>query len=160
MHVTYARVKQLFFWPKMKYDVWAFVQSCTTCLQAKPDRNRYPGLLQPLPIPTTSFEVITMDFIEGLPPSGSLNALRVVVDKFSKFSHFVPLKHPFTAASVANLFMDQIYRLHEMPKVIISDRDRIFTSKLWQLLFKSTRSELRFSSSYLPQMDDQTKHMN
>jgi hypothetical protein len=88
-----------------------------------------------------------MDFIKGLPQSGSFNAIWVVVDKFSKFSHFVPLKHPFTTASLAKVFMDQIYRLHGMPKVIISDRDRIFTSKLWQLLFKSVGSELRFSSS-------------
>ena len=68
-----------------------------------------------------------MDFIEGLPPSGSFNAIWVVVDKFSKFSHFVPLKHPFTAATVAKLFIDQVYHLRGMPKVIISDRDRIFT---------------------------------
>lgn len=91
-----------------------------------------------------------MDFIEGLPPFGFFNALWVVVDKFSKFSHFVPLKHPFTAASVAKLFVDQIYCLHGLPKVIISDWDRIFTSKLWQLLFMSAGSELRFSSSYHP----------
>jgi hypothetical protein len=121
---------------------------------------RYPGLLQPLPIPASAFEVITMDFIEGLPTSGSYNALWVVVDKFSKFSHFIPLKHPFTAATVAKLFMDQIYRLHGLPKVIISDRDRIFTSKLWQLLFKSAGSELRFSSSYHPQTDGQTERVN
>jgi len=68
-----------------------------------------------------------MDFMEGLPPSSSFNVLRVVADKFSKFSHFVPLKHPFTAATVAKLFIDQVYRLRGMPKVIISDRDRIFT---------------------------------
>jgi hypothetical protein len=145
--VTYTRIKQLFFWPGLKTDVWAFVQNCATCIQAKPDRSRYPGLLQPLPVLASSFEVITMDFIEGLPQSGSFNAIWVVVDKFSKFSHFMPLKHPFTTASLAKVFMDQIYRLHGMPKVIISDRDRIFTSKLWQLLFKSVGSELRFSSS-------------
>lgn len=93
----------------MKSDIWNFVQSCATCLQAKRDRTRYQGLLQPLPIPAASFEVITMDFIEGLPQSGSFNASWVVVDKFSKFSHFVPLKYPFTDATVAKLFMDQIY---------------------------------------------------
>ena len=122
--------------------------------------DRYPGLLQPLPIPAASFEVITMDFIEGLPPSGSFNAIWVVVDKFSKFSHFVPLKHPFTAATVAKLFMDQIYRLHGMPKAIISDQDQIFTSKLWQILFKSAGSELKFSSSYHSQTDGQTERVN
>ena len=64
-----------------------------------------------------------MDFVEGLPPSGSANALLVVVDKLSKFAHFIPLRHPFTAAIVARLFMDNIYQLHGMPLAIISDRD-------------------------------------
>lgn len=69
-----------------------------------------------------------MDFVEGLPRSGSANALLVVVDKQSKFAHFIPLHDPFSAATVARLFMDNIYRLHGMPLAIISDRDRIFTS--------------------------------
>jgi hypothetical protein len=56
----------------------------------------------------------------------------VVVDKFTKYSYFVALKHPYTAVSVAKLFLDQIYRLHGMPTSIISDRDRIFTSRFWQ----------------------------
>jgi hypothetical protein len=77
-----------------------------------------------------------LDFTEGLPSSGSFNTILVVVDKFSKFSHFIPLKHPFTAAAVARVFMDQVYRLHGMPKSIISDRDCIFTSNFWQALFK------------------------
>jgi hypothetical protein len=101
-----------------------------------------------------------MDFVEGLPTSSSFNAILVVVDKFSKFSHFIPLKHPFTAAVVACAFMDQVYRLHGLPHSIISDRDRIFTSQLWQALFKSASSELCFSSSYHPQTDGQTERVN
>jgi hypothetical protein len=101
-----------------------------------------------------------MDFIEGLRLSGNANAILVVVDKYTKFAHFVPLKHPFTAASVAQLFMDHIYRLHGLPKSIISDRDRIFTSRLWQLLLQLVGIQLRMSSSYHPQMDGQTERVN
>ena len=101
-----------------------------------------------------------MDFIEGLPQSGSFNAILVVVDKFSKFAHFIPLRHPFTAASVAKLFMDQVYRLYGLPRAIISDRDRIFTSNFWKCLFKATDSELQFSSAYHPQTDGQTERVN
>lgn len=104
--------------------------------------------------------VISLDFVEGLPTSASYNTILVVVDKFSKFSHFIPLKHPFTVANVARSFMDQVYWLHGMPKSIISDRDRIFTSPLWQVLFKSAGSELHFSSSYHPQTDGQTERVN
>jgi hypothetical protein len=133
--VTYHRVKQLFAWPGLKKTVKDFVTTCSICQQAKPDRSKYPGLLQPLPIPTGAWQTICMDFVEGLPLSAGKNCVLVVVDKFSKYSHFVPLKHPFSAASVAQVFMQQIYRLHGLPVAIVSDRDRIFTSQLWKHLF-------------------------
>lgn len=112
----------------MKCDIKGFIASCTVCLQAKPDRARYPGLLSPLPVLAQSWQVILMDFIERLPRSGSANCILVVVDRFSNFAHFVPLLHPFIASQVAQLFLDNIYRLHGMPTHIVSDRDRIFTS--------------------------------
>jgi hypothetical protein len=101
-----------------------------------------------------------MDFIDGLPCSGSVDAILVVVDKLSKFAHFIPLRHPFTAATIARLFMDHIYRLHGMPLAIISDRDRIFTSAFWKHLFSITGTSLRMSSAYHPQTDGQTERVN
>ena len=112
----------------MKSDIKIVVASCTICLQAKPDHTKYPGLLSPLPVPAESWQVISMDFIEGLPLSGAANRVMVVVDRFSKFAHFVPLLHPISAQQVAQVFLDNIYRLHGMPSHIISDRDRIFSS--------------------------------
>jgi len=126
--VTYARIKQLFYWPEMKLLLKNWVQSCSICAQAKPDRAKYPGLLQPLPIPDRAWQTISMDFIEGLPKSKGFTTILVVVDKFSRYAHFLPLAHPFTALTVAHVFMDHIYKLHGMPTSIISDRDRIFTS--------------------------------
>jgi hypothetical protein len=101
-----------------------------------------------------------MDFIEGLPTSQRFNAILVVVDKFTKYGHFVPLAHPFTALQVAQTYMDHIYRLHGLPQVIISDRDRIFTSAVWQNLFKLSDTQLHMSSSYHPQSDGQTERLN
>jgi hypothetical protein len=158
--VTYCRLKQLFAWRRMKAFVHNFVDQCQTCLQAKPDRAAYPGKLQPLPVPKTAWDTISMDFIDGLPRSGSANCIFVVVDKFSKYGHFIPLLHPYTAATVAHSFIDNVYKLHGLPAVIISDRDPVFTSKLWQHLFKLTGTQLQLSSSYHPQTDGQTERVN
>jgi hypothetical protein len=158
--VTFQKVSKLFFWPGMRASILDYVRHCSTCSQAKPDRSKYPGLLQPLPVPHSAWEIISMDFVEGLPLSGQANAIWVVVDKYSKFAHFIPLRHPFSATTIATMFLDHIYKLHGLPQSIISDRDRIFTSKFWQSLFKMAGIQLRMSSSYHPQTDGQTERVN
>jgi hypothetical protein len=157
---TYSRLRQYFSWVGMKSAVKTFVQSCSICQQAKPERLRYPGLLQPLPVPDTAWEMVSLDFVEGLPKSGPFNCILVVVDKFSKLAHFVPLRHPFTAAVVAKAYMDNIYKLHGMPSSLISDRDRIFLSTFWRELFGLAGVSLRMSSAYHPQTDGQTECVN
>jgi hypothetical protein len=158
--ITYAKIRKLFSWKGMKQAVKDFVSSCVVCIQAKPDRAQYPGLLSPLPVPSESWQVISMDFIEGLPRSSSANCILVVVDRFSKFAHFLPLLHPFFAQQVAQLFLDQVYRLHGMPTHIVSDRDRIFTSTFWRELFRLAQTSLCMSSAYHPQSDGQTERVN
>jgi hypothetical protein len=76
-----------------------------------------------------------MDFIEGLTQSSNANCIFVVVAKFTKFGHFIALKHPYTTASVAKVFVDQVCKLHGLPSAIVSDRDPIFTSNFWNELF-------------------------
>ena len=101
-----------------------------------------------------------MDFVEGLPTSGAANYVLVVVDSFTKYAHFVPLHHPFTALVVAKAFTNHIYKLHDMSVAIISDRDRIFLSNFWYELFSLADVQLRMSSSYHPQSDGQTERLN
>lgn len=144
----------------MKPMIKAWIQACTTCHQAKPDRSKYPRLLQPLLISDQAWQVITMDFIEGLPSSKKFDCILVVVDKLTRYAHFLALSHPFIALTVAHTFMDNIYKLHGMPLSIVSDRDKIFTSKLWQELFKLSGVQLRMSTAYHPQTDDQTERVN
>jgi hypothetical protein len=72
----------------------------------------------------------------------------VVVDRFSKYAHFMPLKHPFSAPSVAQIFLDQVVKLHGLPKSIMSDRDKIFTSSFWTQLFKLMGTQLNLSTAY------------
>ncbi|XP_073359923.1 uncharacterized protein [Aegilops tauschii subsp. strangulata] len=157
---TYHRVKQLFSWTGMKTDVENFVKQCNTCQQAKHELCKTPGLLQPLPVPDRPWQAISMDFIEGLPKSEGFSAILVVVDRFTKVSHFLALKHPFTAASVAKVFLNNIVKLHGLPLTIVSDRDKIFTSAFWRELFRVWGTELQMSTAYHPQTDGQTERVN
>lgn len=69
----------------------------------------YPGLLQPLPEPQYAWSHVFMNFVKRLPTSASKNVILVVVDRFTKYGHFLPLSHPYSAASIARLFLDNIY---------------------------------------------------
>jgi hypothetical protein len=95
--VTLARIRQHFAWPKMRLSIKEHVQACGVCQHAKPDRSRYPGLLQPLETPDAAWDVVTLDFIEGLPTSSRYDCILVVVDKLTRYAHFIPLSHPYTA---------------------------------------------------------------
>lgn len=117
-------------------------------------------MLEPLPVPSYAWQVVSIDFIEGLPKSKGYDCILVVVDKFSKYAHFIALAHPFSALSVAKIFLDNIYKLHGMPTAIISDRDKLFTSNLWKELFRLTNTELQMSTAYHPQTDGQTERVN
>lgn len=120
----------------------------------------YPGFLDPLHIPDMVWTHVSMDFIKGLPKSEGKEIIFVVVDRLSKFAHFIPLSHPYTVQTVARAFTDNILKLHGPPLAIVSDRDRIFTSKLWQDIFFAMGIELRYGSSYHPQFDGQTGRVN
>jgi hypothetical protein len=101
-----------------------------------------------------------MDFIEGLPKSEGYNVILVVVDHFTKYAHFIPLKHPYTAISVARVLFDIVVKLHGLPQSIVSDRDKVFTSSVWKELFKLMGVQLHLSTAYHPQTDSHTKRVN
>lgn len=126
IHGTYVRLKQLFFWPGMKKGVETFVRECDTCQRIKAEHVLSLGLLQPLQIPETPWSHISMDFVEGLPVSRSKDTIFVVIDRLTKYAHFLPISHPFTAASVAQVLMVNVFKLHGLPRSIVSKRDKKF----------------------------------
>lgn len=117
-------------------------------------------LLNPLPVPAGPWTYISMDFIGALPKSNGYTVILVLVDRFTKYSHFIPLKHPFTAPVVAQTFLQNIWKLHGPPKSIVSDRDKIFTSSFWRELFKLWNTKLMMSTTYHPQIDGQSERVN
>ena len=84
----------------------------------------------------------------------------VAIDKLSKEAHFILVKTTYKAANIADIFLKKNFRLHGIPKVIISDWDPKFTSNFWRSLFKRLNTTLNFSASFHPQTDGQTKRVN
>lgn len=120
----------------------------------------FSGMLEPLPVPKESWDLISMDFIDGLPQSGQYNCIWVIVDKLTKFAQFLPLAHPYTASKCTLLYMTQVYKNHGFPGAILSDCDPVFTSHFWQELLKYADTTLKMSSANHPQKYGQTKRVN
>ena len=91
-----------------------------------------------------------MDFIEGLPRSGGKDVILVVVDRLTKYSHFIALSRPFIVSVVAVAYLEYVFKLHGNPSTIISDRGPTFTNKFWQELFQLQGVSLHLSSAYHP----------
>lgn len=124
---TIALIASQFVWPKMRQAIKTFVQNCVVCQQAKTPTSLPAGLLSPLPIPSQVWYDIAMDFITGLPPSQGFTVIMVVVDRLTKYAYFFPLKSDYDSKKVAEVFMNNVVKLHGMPLSIVSDRDKVFT---------------------------------
>lgn len=160
IQATYKRIQPLYHWSGMKLAVENFIKQCAICQQAKHLHTKPGGLLQPLPPPEAPWQEITMDFVEGLPLSDGADTILVVVDRLTKYAHFLPLHHPYTATSVSKVFVDQVVKLHGVPFTIVSDRDKIFTSTFWREMIKAMGTKLHYSTAYHPQTDGQSEHVN
>jgi hypothetical protein len=118
---TYDRVKRSFFWDGMKQDIRNFVVECYVCQCNKRETIKSSGTLKSLLFPPAIGKDISMDFITSLPKSGNKSVIMVVVDRLSKYAHFCTLQHLFTASMVAQIFMDQVFKIHGMPHSIVSN---------------------------------------
>ena len=158
---TYNTVARHYWWPNMGKLVKHFVQSCDYCQRAKGSNQLAPGALISLDIPQERWEIITMDFILGLPKTKSgYDSILTVVDKLSKRAHFLKTRSTADARDTAHLFINEIFKLHGLPKAIISDRDSKFTSKFWQSIFQRLGTRLQLSTANHPQTDGQTERLN
>ncbi|GJP80631.1 hypothetical protein CLOP_g10832 [Closterium sp. NIES-67] len=158
---TITGIAKHYYWPHMADDVQKFVTSCDTCQRMKSSKQKKAGLLQPLPVPEQPWQVVSLDFITGLPPTSSgHDAILVVIDKFSKMGHFIPTHTTARTEETAQLFVRHIISQHGIPTTLISDRDPKFTSKFWKELMSLLGTKLAMSSAYHPQTDGQTERLN
>jgi hypothetical protein len=133
---TMKTMKKEYFWTRMKTDVVEYLARFLECQQVKVEHCHPTGLLQPIPILEWKWEVISMNFITRLPKTKKQNdSIMVVIDKITKYEHFILVKSTHKIINIADIFMKEIFRMHGIPKTIISNRDTKFTSNLWKVLF-------------------------
>jgi hypothetical protein len=121
-----AYLKPLFFWNGMKADIVNYVARCLECHQVKAEHRHLVGLLQPHAILESKSEVISMDFIVGLPLTARRHdSIFIVVNTLTKSAHFIPVRMVYQALDMARVFITEIVRLHGVPKRIISDRGSV-----------------------------------
>jgi hypothetical protein len=157
---TAHRIHRDFHSPNLRTAVQDFIRACVTCQRNKSEHLHPAGLLLPLPVPTTVWADVGMDFIEALPWVNGKSVILTVVDRFSKSCHFIPLAHPYSAESVAQVFFAEVVRLHGIPQSIVSDRDPVFTSSFWRELMRLSGTRLHMTSAFHPQSDGQTEAAN
>ena len=159
---TLERVSRRFWWPRMSRDVTDWCKSCVVCQQTRP-RNGYPdGQLNPLQVPVRLWQVVSIDFVTGLPRTErGYDAFATFTDKLSKMVHVVPMLYSdSSAAQVARMYFDHVWRLHGAPMKIVCDRDSRFRDEMHLELHRLMGVQVASTTPYHPQGDGQAEHTN
>jgi hypothetical protein len=144
----YQDLRQNFWWTRMKREIAKYVPECDTCQRVKAS-HRVSSTLQPLPIPSWKWEDISMDFIVGLPNTSQRHdSIWVIIDRLTKIAHFLPVHTTYSAKKYAEVYLDQIVRLHGVPNTIISDRGAQFIACFWEQLQSTLGTKLIRSLYY------------
>lgn len=157
---TYNRISGIYYWPRMSREIKVFVNTCDVCQKTKPRRHGPTGLLQPIPIPSQPFEVVSMDFIPKLPISNGFDNILVIVDKLTKYAVIIPTMTRITEEETARLFFKHVISKFGIPRQVISDRDTRWRGDFWKEICRLMGMRRSLTTSYHPQADGQTEILN
>lgn len=157
---TLDLLTRTFDWPNSRADVLKFCSYCKSCQSIKVDRRPRQGIMMPLPIPERPWSIIGVDFIVKLPISKGFDSIMVVVDHFSKTSHFIPANETWTADKLAESFISNVFKLHGLPDKIVSDRGTTFMLNFWTSVLSQLRISPAPSTAFHPQTDGQVERIN
>ena len=156
----YKDMKQFYWWQGIKKDISEYVPKCLTCQQVKDEHQVPSGLLNPHPIPKWKWDNITMDFVSSFPlTQRKHDAIWVIVDRLTKSAHFLPIRLDYSMDRLADLYVNEIFRLHGIRVSIVSNHDPRFTSRFWKELQSAFGTRLNFSTAFHPQTDGQSERV-
>ncbi|KAK6218056.1 reverse transcriptase domain protein [Colletotrichum tabaci] len=163
---TFKRIRQHYDKRVTRAEVASAIKDCEMCKKSKNSPHKPYGQLQPLPIPPEAWHSISLDFIVKLPKSREpltktwYDSILVIVDRLTKYAYFIPYLESSTAEDLAYTFLKYIISNHGLPKEIVSDRDKLFTSKFWKSLISQLGADHKLSTAFHPQTDGQTERIN
>ena len=163
---TIELIQQRYQFLNMRKAVEDYIRQCITCAQNKSSRHKPYGEQQQIEASQQAWQEITMDFIVKLPLSEDTitdikyNNILVVVDRLTKYTHFIPWKEKRNAKDLAKVILKEIITNHKKLQSIISDRDKLFTSKFWNTWTQQLGTKNKLSTAYHPRMDRQTERTN
>jgi len=140
------------WWERMSFDCKTHCSNFVVCNRARPSRQGFTSL-SPLGVPNYPWEIADMDFVTDLLKNSKYNFIvfLVLVCHSTKMAHFVPCHKEKTSEEIIDLFIDKCYKLHGVPKVIVSDRDPRFVGKFLQSFMKKLNTKLNMSTARHPQ---------
>jgi len=153
-------VTRNFWWPGVTKEVKRYVEGCDACQQNKNHTEQPASKLMPNSIPEKPWMHILADFITKLPLAQGYDLILVVVDRLTKIVHFIPTTEKTSAEGLVRLFRDNVWKLHSLPKSIISDRGPQFAAGLMQELNEMLGIKSKLSTAFHPQTDRQTERIN
>ena len=154
----YQDMKKQFWWDGMKMSIAPLVERCLACQQVKALYQRTYGKLQPLKIPEWKWEYIAMDFVTGFLKSQWRNtAIWVIIDRLTKSAHFITVRITYGSDKLAQIYVQEIIRLHGVPVMFTPARGSKFTYRFWISLQRWLGTRLDFSTAFHPQTGGQSE---
>jgi len=160
-HRMYPRIQNQYYIRKLEKRLRQYLTHCEKCQELQTKRHQPYGSLQPISTTAVPFHTITIDFILALPDTDDLNSIMSVTCKFTKRVLLIAGNQRYTAGAWAHRLLDELLKADwGLPSIIISDRDRKFTSELWKAIFDQMGTKLLYSTAYHPQTDGQSERTN
>ena len=157
---TLELISRNYWWPNMSQFVGRYCATCDLCLRTKVQRRRPIGELHPLPIPEDRWKVVSVDFVVELPESNGYDAVMCVVESTTKRAHFISTHTTVSALGAARLYLQNVWKLHGLPSMTVSDRGGQFVAQFTRELYRLLGIKVAASTAYHPQTDGQTERLN
>jgi hypothetical protein len=131
---TIEQIQRNYQFKNIKEKVTSYIKKYADCQKNKHSTHAPYGEMQPIELPSKPWTNISIDFVTGLPLSKdpttglSYNSILVIVDRFTKYALIIPFQQDYTAVQLAHVLKDRLIQDHSIPKTIISNRDKLFTS--------------------------------